>query len=178
MPQIHPGIRQNWFYGTVANCDGTYMADVQQDQLVFQLFLSPSSLTINRIGMEVLSPASSGGKGRLGIYYNNDLEGAPSTLLLGAGEVPVDTVGWKEIAVNLTLNPGWYWISFVTSSVVGVQGKGNSEVEGHLVGFPDSYSGAYVTYIDHVYSPLPTEIILSDIKTYSDKIPFLHMRRV
>ena len=72
----------------------------------------PRTTTYTGIGITVITPAPAGKLARLGIY-NNSL-GTPSTLVLDAGTVPVDTTGDKIITINQQLAAGHYWLAYVS----------------------------------------------------------------
>jgi hypothetical protein len=67
------------------------------------------------IGIEVTT-LQSGGLGRLGIYATSLTTGLPSTLILDAGTVDCSSTGFKEITISQALNPGRYWLAYVSQS--------------------------------------------------------------
>lgn len=89
-------------------------------------FIVPRKITLDRIGLNVTGYGG-GAYARLGIY--NDLGTAPDTLLLDAGAVSIDSTGLKTIVIDRTLNPGIYWLTFVTSSgLVTLAGSASGNV--------------------------------------------------
>lgn len=184
MPQNHPGIRKNWYFGDGFNCDDTTDSVYGQDKIQFQLLYIPSDLTINRIGLEITVPCteydqqSAGSKARLGLYTNDYTNAVPKDLILDAGEVPIDSTGWKEITVNSNLVPGWHWIAMVAQAQAGYRGKGPSEIDQYVTGAPYPQAPAFALETGYSYSPLPTAISENNIGYIEGTTVFLHVRRV
>jgi len=65
--------------------------------------------TFDSIGVKVTVVGTAGSVMRLMIY--NMVNGLPTTLVLDAGTIPLDSVGFQTIAINVTLEPGMYGIS-------------------------------------------------------------------
>jgi len=90
------------------------------DRVYYALILVPAKITYNTIRMSVrLSGSSAGEVCRLGLYNNSD--GKPTSLIADYGTVSTVGGGSKDIAINQTLEAGWYWmaaVSNVSSSVV------------------------------------------------------------
>jgi hypothetical protein len=51
---------------------------------------------------------------RLGIYDSTGTAGAPGALVVDGGTVTVDTGTTKEVTISTTLQPGVYWLAFVS----------------------------------------------------------------
>lgn len=102
-----------WNYRAVTtqifNNNTLWMVPVQQS----------SSVTVDRIAIQVTSGASAGSVARLGIYgtsvQSNGLV-VPNTLELDAGVVAIDSTGRKEITIDHDLAAGYYLL------VVNVEG--------------------------------------------------------
>ena len=77
---------------------------------VFQAspFLVSRTTTFTAIAAEVTIAGSSGAAVRLGIYQ--DAGGYPGSLTFDAGSIDGTVVGAQQLAVNVTLRPGVYWI--------------------------------------------------------------------
>jgi hypothetical protein len=73
----------------------------------------PKRVKLDRIGMNIIGAGSAGAKVRLGIYLD-DGNGYPSTLISGTDvdELDAATAGWKENTIDVTLDPGLYWLVF------------------------------------------------------------------
>jgi hypothetical protein len=68
-------------------------------------------IRFDRIG--VLQPGA-GGAGalmRVGVYSDIDL--TPDSLLLDSGEFDATLTGWREATIDLTLNRGKYWLTYL-----------------------------------------------------------------
>jgi len=83
-------------------------------------FIVPDTHTYDRISVECTTQdAAEPNDARLGIYRDNGA-GAPSALVLDAGEIDLAGTGAKEITISQSLTPGWYWLAFVTESGVAI----------------------------------------------------------
>lgn len=71
-------------------------------------FPGANGVAIDELGLEFTGGGTAGGLARVGIY--EDLEGVPCDLLLDAGTIPVDAVGWQHIDVTVRLR-GWNWLA-------------------------------------------------------------------
>lgn len=69
-------------------------------------FVVPEKTRYTGIGFYILSAA--GTKGRAAIYTDNNAY--PGNLIMDFGEFSTSTVGFKSINIDLTLNPGIYWV--------------------------------------------------------------------
>ncbi len=127
-----------------------------------QLYISPlvlggPSATFTRIGITVITPASAGKHAHLGIY--NMADGVPTTLLLDAGTVAVDSSGEKEVTISQSLSAGNY--ALVNLSDGAPAYCANSQ-DGSAAGndfFGESGSlAAYITsaYSSQTYGSLPS----------------------
>lgn len=77
-------------------------------------------VTLTRIGAEVTAVGDAGSKVRLGIYADNGA-GYPGALLVDAGTIAGDSATVQEIAINLKLTPGVYWVGAVIQNVTTTQ---------------------------------------------------------
>ncbi len=75
----------------------------------------PAARTVDRIGCSVTTAGSAGHVARLGVYNADPVTGLPTTVLVDAGTVAVDTTGAKEVAVSTTLH-GLHWLALTTQS--------------------------------------------------------------
>ena len=78
------------------------------DTLYAMPFLTDETRAFDRISIQVTTAGAAGKLARLGIY--SDSGGLPGALVLDAGTVSVASTGGKEININQTLTPGWYWL--------------------------------------------------------------------
>jgi hypothetical protein len=66
--------------------------------------------TLDRLAVNVTTGVA-GGKIMLGLYSNTPGDLYPNALL-ASGEVLTDASGVKEVVINLTLQPGVYWLTY------------------------------------------------------------------
>ena len=97
------------YYGSNAYGGNTAVA-VTANELTLTAFYSPRPRAVDRIGVNVTTAAAALTVGRLGIYNSNPDTGMPTTVLLDAGTVAVDTTGAKEVVVTATLH-GLVWLA-------------------------------------------------------------------
>ena len=82
------------------------------DRLYVYPFYVPLRTTFDRISIHVTAEAA--GSARLGVYAD-DGSIYPGDLVLDAGTVSVGTAGQKEIEISLMLEPGLYWLAFMSN---------------------------------------------------------------
>jgi hypothetical protein len=78
----------------------------------------PVEQAFDRIGVNVVSTPA--GKLRLGIYADNN--GKPGSRILDSGEIDVSSTGLKTATINITLEPGLYWLVKVQDNTPGLSG--------------------------------------------------------
>ena len=98
------------YYGL---CQGTNTSVLDVDKLYGQYFALPRGATFDRIGIDVHTGAADKHV-RLGIYKDDDLDGYPESLVLDAGVVDVATSGEKTIIIDQHLEPGLYFLAFIS----------------------------------------------------------------
>jgi len=104
------------YYGL---CQGTNTAVLTADKLYGQYFPLPRGATFDRIGIDVYTGVA-GSHVRLGIYKDDDLDGYPESLVLDAGVVDTATSGEKIVAIDQHLEPGLYFIAFISDDAPAV----------------------------------------------------------
>lgn len=77
-------------------------------------FYVPTLTTFDRIAIWV--GTATPGNVRLGVYADNGGTPEGGTLLLDSGGLSTSTTGKKEATINLTLQPGWYWLCHLPSA--------------------------------------------------------------
>lgn len=83
-------------------------------------FLVPNAVTVDRIGLEVVTAGDVGSVVRLGVY--NDTDGVPDTLRFDAGTVPGDAVAAAaQITISQTLDAGICWVGVAVQAVTTTQ---------------------------------------------------------
>jgi len=107
--------------GIFSTSPGTYN-NIPADTLYGCITWFSRRVTLDQIGIQI--PAGgAGGAGaaaRLGIYDNIQLGPypailAPNNLLVDAGAVDCTAIGVKTLAINITLNPGWYYLAYLSN---------------------------------------------------------------
>lgn len=78
------------------------------------------SLSITRLGAEIVTVGDVGSKLRIGIYSDTG-SCQPGSLLLDAGQIAGDSATVQELTVSQTLSPGLYWVGAAVQSVTTTQ---------------------------------------------------------
>ncbi|EMT38883.1 hypothetical protein TthWC1_1565 [Thermoanaerobacter thermohydrosulfuricus WC1] len=119
-------------------------------------FIVPEKTRYTGIGFYILTAA--GSKGRAAIYTDNN--GYPEDLILDCGEFDTSTAGFKALNIDLTLEPGIYWVARNTDGGVTFVGFRESSViplpfnpTGTYDGTPIAPVGGY--RIDMTFGPFP-----------------------
>jgi len=121
----HAVMRSGYWYGPPAHSPASGAQTL--DALSFTSLVVPgsNSITLDRIGIEVATGVATAVV-RLGLYNNDPATATPSTLIGDYGTVDASTTGAKEITISQTLNPGLYWMAFVTQvAAANVRRLGN-----------------------------------------------------
>jgi hypothetical protein len=77
-------------------------------------FIVSRAVTLDRLACNVTTLVA-GGKIMLGLYSNTAGDLYPNALL-ASGEVTTDAAGVKEVVINVTLQPGVYWLVYVANT--------------------------------------------------------------
>jgi len=101
------------YYTPIWGSTGTQL--LTSNQLRLACFYVPNQVTLSRIGAEITLAGEAGAVLRLGIYAD-DGTGQPGALVVDAGTVPADVAAVVETVINVTLNPGFYWVGGVPQS--------------------------------------------------------------
>jgi hypothetical protein len=106
-----PGFRASGSAATAAPTAG---------RLNYEPWFVEASTTLDRLAVEVVTtPGAAGKLLRMGIY-NANTSWVPTTLVVDAGTVLVDSVGLKVATINVTLPPGRYicaWVVAITGTI-------------------------------------------------------------
>ncbi len=94
---------------------GTGTATPVASELRLLPFYVSTPRAIDRLGCNVSTAGSAGHVARLGIYNADPNTGLPTTVIIDAGSVAVDTTGVKEVVVSVTLH-GLHWVGLTTQS--------------------------------------------------------------
>jgi hypothetical protein len=109
--------RSGYYYEPMIGATLATATQTKNRLLFTPLFIS-QSITIDRIGAEVVSGGVAGTTYRLGIYSSNSND-EPSALLLDAGTIDTSTTGLKQNTVSLTLTAGLYYVCGVNQGSTG-----------------------------------------------------------
>ncbi len=102
-----------WYTAQILGATGT-VAPIASELRLLPLYV-PGARTIDRVGCNVSTAGTGGHVARLGIYNSDPATGLPTTVLVDAGTVLVDTTGLKEVAVTATLH-GLHWLGLTAHS--------------------------------------------------------------
>ena len=81
---------------------------------------NPAGVIATSIGIEITVAGAAGALARLGICDCTD-DFRPGKLLLDAGTVTIDAVGFRSIIINLFLRQGWYWLIWINDVAATVR---------------------------------------------------------
>jgi len=97
-----------YYYPVGAHLGVGTWTDTPANNLHARQYLVFRKCRFDRIGIHVMGAGATGARIRLGIYDDEDFY--PKNLILDAGEVVAETVGLKELTINLVLEVGRYWV--------------------------------------------------------------------
>lgn len=104
------------FYAAAGNSGAV---SVSTGFILWQFIMIPRGSVIVAMTLNVSSAASAGATGRLAIYSDNN--GAPGTLQVDAGTVPIDSTGTKTTSTFSWTSPGGgFWIASTVSATATV----------------------------------------------------------
>lgn len=115
-----PPLKTGRYYFPISQHGSATSSALGNGTLRLAPWLVDRAITIDRIGGEITSIGDAGSKLRLGIY-SDDGSGYPGALVLDAGQIAADSATVQELACNLTLQPGLYWIGAAVQSVTATQ---------------------------------------------------------
>jgi hypothetical protein len=147
-------------------------------------FFVPKTMKFDRIAIRV-STAATGTtpRVRLGVYEDKgDGSVYPGVLKLDAGEVVVNTIGLKELVVDLTLKGGkLYWLALIgqdTASLVAAAIPA-ADALATFLGLDNSLSGTpFLGYaVTQTYGVLPVNFPSDNSTDWSLPIPLIALRK-
>lgn len=94
--------------GVEASSAGTFA--ISANTIRYAPIYVTTPITIDQMAIEVTTGGAASTTARLGIY-NADLDWQPTSLVVDAGTVAVDSTGVKIASVNVTLPPGRYLLA-------------------------------------------------------------------
>lgn len=148
--------------GTIAMLDG---------RLWVVPFVVGASTPFSAIATEVTTVGVAPALCRLGIY--NTVNSLPDTLIVDAGTFDPTVLGAAEKAINVTLNPGLYWLGVVSQgggTPANIRGLGStsSQYIGHTT---NPLSNSYKSYrVDAISGALPANFGTPVADTTAPKI--------
>ncbi len=102
-----------WYSSHVLGSAGT--AAPAASELRLLPWYVPVARSIDRVGCNVSTAGTAAHVARLGVYNADPVSGLPTTVLVDAGTVAVDTTGQKEVAVTATVH-GLHWLGLTAQS--------------------------------------------------------------
>jgi hypothetical protein len=114
-----------------------------------------TTITLDRLMFEVVTPAAASNKMRVGIYnVNSDL--TIGTLIVDSGEMAIDTAAVVEATISQVLTPGVYALASLPQANVGVRRVLGATA--HLTGYKDTMGASAVLselFASRAYGALP-----------------------
>jgi hypothetical protein len=115
-------------------------------------FYVPQRCTMDRIGIRVIGAGAAGAKIRVGLY-RDDGNFYPSTLVVDGGELDATGTGVRLATVNVTLEPGVYWLAGVANDATIDWSAANSTDCIYLIS--SNYAGDVGWQVAQAYGALP-----------------------
>lgn len=139
--------------------------------------------TITQVQVSVTSSAV-GSSIRLGIRNRNATTGEPTTLVSDCGTVSSASTGHKTITgLSITLDPGWYYLEFVSDGAPAIRGVGSQTLQSTNMGI-EATSTSTLTHISALYraftyAALPSDetgVSQTNHNTASSSLPLMMVR--
>lgn len=115
----------------------------------------PRVMSIDRIAVHITTGTT--GNIRLGIYNDNG-SGLPGTLALDSGNMAITGTGVLTATVSITLQPGVYWLAYVTDTANTLAGFAASGPFLNVLGFGSASFNAGIgnmVLVAHTFGALP-----------------------
>jgi hypothetical protein len=136
-------------------------------------------MRFDRIAINVTTAGASGTRARMGIYRDNG-SGYPSSLIPGTdvAEVAVDSTGVKENVIDVTLQPGLYWLALISNGAPAVRAVPVASADSKILGLgSDLGTAPGLAYsISYTYGALPSTFP-SGASVLTSTIPLIALRR-
>jgi len=130
---------------------GLTWADYPANILTASYYPIFRKIRADRIGISILGAGGAGALIRLGIYDDKDFY--PDSLVVDAGEVSVETTGFKTLVIDEVLDVGRYWLAFVLNDPT-------VDLARHSVLLPAQYVTSITSvgtyFISQTYGALPS----------------------
>jgi hypothetical protein len=118
-----------------------------------------SPVTIASLFLSNVTVAAAGNL-RLGLYYDHGNQNQPGNLLTDAGEITHNVTGLRQIAVNVTLQPGKYWLAVLFQGTPTVRSHLNHADNWMPTMGNSSNTGTGANesvFVSQTYGPLPAQ---------------------
>lgn len=169
------GYRTNYYYFPFGVHGPNNSGTTTVNRLYYYPFFVRKKTTFTRIGIQIPSGSSNlGTSARLGIY--TAVDGLPSSLLLDAGTVSTATTGEKEATISQELNTGFYFLAFVSDSLIGIQT--HSTTLSFAVGQESRTAPVYGYYRENGSITFPTSETTTGLLTITTVSPAVTLRVV
>jgi len=140
------------YYYTTALVGATATLALTANTMYAWPFIVPRKSKYDRMNINVTT-AASGTRVRLGLYTNEGLY--PKGLITDAGELDTGTTGSKDALIDVTLEPGLYWIVLLSSGAPTLGGIAVADTFG-VLGQSNVYATANNSWrITYTYGVLP-----------------------
>ena len=141
------------YYYTTALVGATATLALTANTMYAWPFIVPRKSRWDRMNINVTT-ASSGTKVRVGLYTNENLY--PKSLIVDAGELDTGSTGSKDAVIDITLEPGLYWIVLLSSGAPTLGGISIADTFG-VLGQSNVYATANNSWrITYTYGVLPS----------------------
>ncbi len=179
-PAPSPGYRGGTYYPGY-HCRGRSIATLPADTLMFTPFMSAGWEAPNRIGLEVITPASAGKKMLLGIFIGAG--GQPTTKMVASIALAIDTVGYKEDSIVVAgLPAGLYHLGVLAEEqcqVAFAQCDALTEVYGSSSVDISDANVSNVPYESRLYGQgMPVDVTLTGLAATANLVPNIMLRQV
>jgi hypothetical protein len=166
-----------WYYQDITGSNIATVPLTLNDLNVFP-FPVGKATRFDRVACSVETAGAAGSRVRLGIYGSTD--GVPSNLVTGSAQLISDTLGVKEHAFDLTLQPGLYWLGIVGQAnitTLALRGFGANAPNNYVGLSAADQSGAFNGYImPGVSGALPSPFTHAFTANYSGAAPRICVR--
>jgi len=110
-------------------------------------------IRFDQVAIVIHGAGGAGAAVRIGIYESKDKY--PTRLIMDFGEFPADTTGLKTKDIDLTLDPGLYFLALVANDDTIDLRQARPERSGPLYRVSDVNFGWWGYRIEYPYGPLP-----------------------
>ncbi len=142
-------------------------------------YIVPHTIKLDRLAINCTTTGTSA-NAQIGIYNADSLQLNPTTLVLDAGSVSLQTTGIKSITINQTLSGGLYYMAFIctggTPQVTGLSTVNMLPIFGYSSALTGSVAGTNLNITGANYGPLPTDLTTSAVTVSTNTAPMVFSR--